>query len=105
RHPNHAGTAGSPHAYQFRLSGHIAALPSLKTPEQRLWTFGYDPLGNLPSVTKPLGNVSGAAPGSYTTSYIYNPDGTLHTAQDPDGNVTTYASYDLTGYPSQITAA
>src|SRR5262249_18361961 len=102
---NHDGTAGYTYGYQFGLSGHITDLTSLKAPEQRLWTFGYDPLGNLTSVTKPLGNVSGAAPGSYTTSYIYNPDGTLHTAQDPDGNVTTYASYDLTGYPRQITDA
>jgi RHS repeat-associated protein len=100
------------YSYQYSLTGgltsggHVADLTSLLTPQQRLWTFGYDPsTGNLKTVTKPLGNVSGATAGSYTTTYQYNPDGTLYTAQDPDGNLTTYTNYDPTGYPKTITDA
>jgi RHS repeat-associated protein len=99
---NHDGTAGYTYGYQFSLSGHVADLTSLLTPQQRLWTFGYDSFGNLTSVTKPLGNVSGATAGSYTTQYQYNTDGTLHTATDPDGNTTTYSAYDPPGYPGAI---
>ncbi len=102
---NHDGTAGTTYTYQTGLSGHIADLTSLLTPQQRLWTFGYDANGNITSVTKPLGNASGATAGSYTTHYTYDTSGDLLSAKDPDGNTTTYASYDPTGYPQQITDA
>jgi RHS repeat-associated protein len=105
---NHDGTAGTTYTYNTGLSGHIADLASILTPQQRLWTFGYDANGNLTSVTDPDGNAPGATPGSYTTHYTHYtpqlpPFGELHTAQDANGNTTTYANYDPNGYPQTIT--
>jgi RHS repeat-associated protein len=101
---NNDGTAGTTYTYQFGLSGHVADLISELTPQQRLWKFGYDSNHNLKTVTKPLGTVSGATAGSYTTTYTYDSSGDLLTSTDPVGNVTTYGpSYDPTGYPLTIT--
>jgi RHS repeat-associated protein len=103
---NHDGTAGTTYTYQTapNTNGHVADLISELTPQQRLWTFGYDPNGNVTSVTKPLGNASGAASGSYTTKYTYDSTGDLLTSTDPDGNETKYGpSYDPTGYPLTVT--
>jgi RHS repeat-associated protein len=98
------------YTYQFSLGGHVADLTSELTPQQRLWTFAYDSFGNLKTVTSPDGNVSGAAAGSYTTSYTWWPQGSadpgaLETVTDPDGNVTTFPAYDPTGYPLKVTDA
>jgi len=41
--------------------------------------------GNLTSVTKPLGNASGAPAGSYTTKYTYDTFGDQLTSTDPLG--------------------
>jgi YD repeat-containing protein len=100
---NHDATAGTTYTYQTALNGHIADPISKLTPQGRLWTFGYDVNGNLTSVTKPLGNVSGAASGSYTTKYTYDTFGDELTATDPNGNTTGYSSYDPSGYPQAIT--
>jgi RHS repeat-associated protein len=100
---NKNGTAATTYTYQTGLSGHIADLISKLTPQQRLWTFGYDANGNLTSVTDPDGNASGAAPGSYTTKYTYDSLGQLATATDANGNTTKYTSYDPNGYPQTIT--
>jgi RHS repeat-associated protein len=102
---NKNGTAGTTYTYQTGLSGHIADLISKLTPQQRLWTFGYDANGNLTSVTDPDGNAPGAAAGSYTTKYSYDSVGNLATATDANGNPTTYSNYDVTGYPQTITDA
>jgi RHS repeat-associated protein len=100
---SHDGTAATTYAYQTSLDGHVADLISELTPQQRLWTFGYDADGNLTSVTKPLGNTASAAAGSYTTEYTYDSSGDLLTSTDPDGNVTSYGSYDPSGYPGTVT--
>jgi RHS repeat-associated protein len=101
---NHDGTAGTTYTYQTSLNGHVADLTGELTPQQRLWTFGYDSSGNVTSVTKPLGNASGAASGSYTTRYTYDSTGDLTASTDPDGNETKYGpSYDPTGYPLTVT--
>jgi YD repeat-containing protein len=100
---NHDGTAGYTYTYQTSLNGHVGDLISELTPQQRLWTFGYDANGNLTSVTKPLGNVPGATAGSYTTTNTYDSSGDLLTSADPDGNTTAYSGYDADGYPGQIT--
>src|SRR5262249_5500339 len=102
---NANGTAGTAYSYQTGLGGHIADLTSLLTPQQRLWTFGYDANGNLTSVTDPDGNAPGATAGSYKTKYTYNSVGNLQTATDANGNPTTYSNYDVTGYPQTITDA
>jgi len=102
---NHDGTAGTTYTYQTGLNGHTADLISKLTPQQRLWTFGYDANGNLTSVTDPDGNVSGAAAGSFTTKYAYDSLGELQSAQDADGNLTKYSNYDPSGYPQTITDA
>jgi YD repeat-containing protein len=101
---NHDGTAGWVYKYQTSLSGHVADLISELTPQQRLWTFGYDTNGNLKTVTRPLGNASGATAGSYTTTYGYDPSGNgdLTSSTDPNGNVTKYGSYDPSGYPGTV---
>jgi RHS repeat-associated protein len=102
---NHDGTAGYTYTYDTSDDGHIAEIASELTPQQRLWTFGYDTNGNLTSVTEPLGNASGAAAGSYTSKYTYDSSGDLLTSTDPDGNTTTYSDYDPTGYPDMTTDA
>jgi RHS repeat-associated protein len=100
---NHDGTAGYVYRYQTGLYGHTANLTSELTPQGRLWTFGYDARGNVTTVTEPLGNVPGAAPGSYTTRYTYDSLGDLLTSTDPDGNTTKFSGYGPTGYPDKIT--
>ena len=44
----------------------------------------------------PRGNVSGAVPADFRTTYTYNAAGRLLTKNDPLGNATTYA-YDAVG--------
>jgi RHS repeat-associated protein len=100
---NHDGTAGTTYTYQKSPDGHVAYLISELTPQQRLWTFGYDTHGNLTSVTEPLGNASGAASGSYTTKYTYDSYGDLLTSTDPGGNTSQYSGYDANGYPASST--
>src|SRR6266571_8456480 len=93
---NKNGTAPTTYTYQTGLSGHIADLIAKLTPQQRLWTFGYDANGNLTSVTDPDGNATSTA-GDYTTKYGYDTFGQLQTATDADGNPATYSSYDPNG--------
>lgn len=100
---NHDGTPGYVYRYQSGLSGHTANLISELTPQGRLWTFGYDPRGNLTTVTQPLGNVSGAVPGAYTTRYTYDSSGDVLTSTDPDGNITKSSGYGPAGYPGTMT--
>src|SRR5262249_26981076 len=103
---NHDTPTNPPHTtygYNFTPDHHIAHLASILTPQQRLWTFGYDANGNLKTVTDPDGNAPGAAPGSYTTTYIYDPLGELSSAKDANGNLTIYSKYDPTGYPTVVT--
>jgi YD repeat-containing protein len=103
---NHDGTAATTYTYQMSLDGHVGDMVSELTPQQRLWTFGYDANGNLTSVTKPLGNVTDATAGSYTTTYTYDSYGDLLTTTDPNGNVTKYGpTYDPSAYPDTITDA
>lgn len=98
------GTAPTTYTYQTGLDGHVAELIGKLTPQQRLWTFGYYPNGNLKSVTDPDGNAT-SPPSGFTTSYTYDSFGQLQTATDPNGNTTTYSNYDPSGYPQTITDA
>jgi YD repeat-containing protein len=57
---------------------------------------GYDPFGNLKTVTDPKG-VATATAGDYTTSYDDDVYGELTKATDANGNPTTYTVLDSAG--------
>jgi RHS repeat-associated protein len=101
---NNNSTASTTYTYQTGLSGHIANLIAKLSPQQRLWTFGYDTNGNLTSVTDPDGNAV-SPPSGFTTSYTYDAAGQLLTATDPNHNTTSYSNYDPNGFPRTITDA
>lgn len=78
-------------------------------PDDYQWDFGYTTggpgkLGNLLTETQPAGTQPAGQP-RYTTSYTYNPDGTVATVTDPGGDTTRYQSYDANGLPTQVTDA
>src|SRR5260370_31367803 len=100
---NHASGKQNVYAYQTSLSGHVAFLTSVTSPLGNITTYGHDAFGNVTSVTKPDGNVPGAAAGSFTTISTYNSDGTLATVKDPDGNITRYPAYGPAGLPTKVT--
>lgn len=67
------------------------------SPAGRTWKFTHDPAtAALKTVTNPL---------QHTTSYAYNPDGTLATVTDAKNQVTTYNAYDESGMPLTVTDA
>jgi YD repeat-containing protein len=90
--------------YNTSLNGHVADLASKTSPEGRKWTFGYDGVGNLTSVTDPAGNATTTA-GDFTTTYSYDTLGQLQSATDANGHSTGYSGYDANGYPQTITDA
>lgn len=53
-------------------------------------TMTYNPLGQLTSSVSPRGNVSGGNPSQFTTSYTYTGLGQMKTVTDPLGHVTVY---------------
>ncbi|MEJ7567739.1 MAG: DNRLRE domain-containing protein [Gaiellaceae bacterium] len=57
------------------------------------WLFGYDPKGNLTTLTDPEG---------FASTTAYNPDGTAATATDALSRITTFVSYDANGLPTEI---
>jgi RHS repeat-associated protein len=59
-------------------------------------TSEYDDNGNLEATVEPRGNVPGANPADYRTSFTHDAAGRLLTTTDPLGNVTTNA-YDAVG--------
>ena len=87
-----------------RTIPHLSQLATKEDPNQValgsnvVWRFAYDAQGNLTQVTKPL----------YTNSparNTYNPDGTLATTTDYDGNQTTYLTYDANGLATEVVEA
>jgi RHS repeat-associated protein len=92
--------------YTTSLNGHVADLASKTSPQGRRWSFGYDGVGNLTSVTDPAGNATPTIPNDFTTTYTYDPLGQLSSVTDADGHPPTlYSSYDANGYPQTITDA
>jgi RHS repeat-associated protein len=91
-------------AYATGLNGHIASLVTKASPEGRTWSFGYDPAGDLTSLTDPAGSATPTV-GDYTTSYTYDPTGQLRTATDANQHTTTFDDYQPSGYPQTITDA
>ncbi|MEV6867420.1 DNRLRE domain-containing protein [Streptosporangium subroseum] len=98
------GTNPTVLGYTTFLNGYVADLTTKTSPEGRKWAFGYDAVGNLKTVTDPLGVASPAA-GDYTTSYEYDPLGQLTTTTDANGNPASYNDYHPSGYPQKITDA
>jgi RHS repeat-associated protein len=101
---NKNGWPGTNLTYQTGLGGHIADLIGKVSPEGRTWTFGYDTVGDLTSVTDPDGNASSTA-GDYTTTSTYDTFGQLRTSTDANGHTTHYDAFDPNGYPQTITDA
>ncbi|GAA1589570.1 hypothetical protein GCM10009789_49020 [Kribbella sancticallisti] len=101
---NANGTPATVLSYNVGGNGFYGELIRKVSPEGRTWTFGYDPLGNLTSVTDPKGNATATAD-DYTTKYAYDTLGQLKTSTDANNNTTTYSVYHDTGYPTRITDA
>ncbi|HEU5371377.1 MAG TPA: RHS repeat-associated core domain-containing protein [Gaiellaceae bacterium] len=59
-------------------------------------TFVYDTLGERSSMVSARGNVAGADPNQYTTSYVYDALGRLTQTTDPLGHITKQ-TYDADG--------
>ncbi len=64
-------------------------------------SMGYDGSGRMTSVVEPRGNVTGADPNDFKTTFTYNANDQALTATDPLSHVTTYA-YDDAGRPTSI---
>ena len=67
-------------------------------------TWTYDGSGRMTSVVDPRGNISGANPGTYRTSYSYDALDHLTKVTDPLGHATTTA-YDPAGNKTRVTDA
>ncbi|MEQ6205020.1 hypothetical protein ABMC88_18440, partial [Sulfitobacter sp. HNIBRBA2951] len=71
--------------------------------EVRTWTYAYTPLASGLKVLTSLDGPGLLSDGvNDVTSYTYNADGTLASMTDPNGLVTTYATYDGFGNPTRI---
>ena len=65
-------------------------------------THVYDTLGRRTSTVSSLGNVAGANPADYRTTYVYNAAGAVTSVTDPLGKVTTMG-YDPSGNRTRVT--
>jgi YD repeat-containing protein len=95
--PSGGTIAGQPCAP--RTQAHLSQLQTKQDPlgvaagSGYTWTFGYDPSGNLTSVTDPY---------QHQSSNAYNADGTLSQSTDANSNTTKYTSYDANGLATTI---
>lgn len=60
---NANNTAATTLYYETDINGYVADLTKKVTPEGRTWTFAYDSVGNLTTVTDPKGNATPTVPG------------------------------------------
>lgn len=79
-------------------------LASVTTPLSEKTTYFYDGTGNLIKQVEPRGNVQGANPDDYATTFTYDAAGRLLTETDPLGHATTYV-YDKVGNRTSVTDA
>jgi RHS repeat-associated protein len=78
---------------------------SVTTPEGRKTARTFDALGRLVSSVAPAGNVSGANPADFTTTYTYDPAGRLLSTSVANGStpLVTTRTYDPDGRPLTVT--
>ncbi|MDX3750613.1 DUF6531 domain-containing protein [Streptomyces sp. AK08-02] len=67
-------------------------------------SYAYDSAQRLKTETDPRGNVAGANPAAYTTSYDYDVQGRMSKVTDPERRTTSY-SYDDNGNVKTVTDA
>jgi RHS repeat-associated protein len=79
-------------------------LASVNSPLGEKATYFYDANGNLAKQVDPRGNVQGANPDDYATTFTYDAAGRLLTQTDPLGHATTYG-YDKVGNQTSVTDA
>jgi RHS repeat-associated protein len=77
-------------------------LTSVTTASGARTTHFYDETGNLIKTVAPRGNVAGANPDDFATTYTYDAAGRLLTETDPLGDVTTHV-YDAVGNEEAVT--
>jgi RHS repeat-associated protein len=96
-------TDGNNHTttYTYDSAGNLASITDALGRET---TYTYDANGLLLTQVAPLGNVSGANPADYTTSYTYDPAGNVLSRTDPLGHTTSY-TYDAAGRLLTLTDA
>lgn len=73
--------------YTYDANGDLA---SVRDPLGDLTTYTYDPVGRKLTMVRPDGNIAGANPISYTTTYTENAFGQTTAITDGLGNVTRY---------------
>jgi len=77
--------------YAYDAAGNLV---STSDPRGNTTTYQYDLIGRKTAMVRPLGNVPGANPISYTSTMTYNAFGETTAITDALGDVTTY-QYDL----------
>jgi YD repeat-containing protein len=90
---------GKTTAYGYDSSGNKISQTS---PLGEVTTWTYDSSGRMTSVVDPRGNVSGANPGNYRTSYGYDALDHVVKVTDPLGH-TTVTTYDPAGNKTSVT--
>ncbi|XUM02221.1 RHS repeat-associated core domain-containing protein [Streptomyces venezuelae ATCC 10712] len=80
-------------SYTYDAAGNRA---SVTTPLGARTTFTYNATGKPLTVTEPRGNVAGADPADFTTTYTYDANDRLTWVKTPDGRTTTN-TYDNAG--------
>ncbi|MEQ4210402.1 DNRLRE domain-containing protein [Actinopolymorpha sp. B9G3] len=84
------------------LNGHVVDLATKTSPEGRQWAFDYNLEGDLTSVTDPAGTATATPVDDFQTTHTYDTWGQLLTSTDANGNTSTFADYDDSGYPQTI---
>jgi RHS repeat-associated protein len=79
-------------------------LASVTSPLNEKTTYFYDANGNLIKQVDPRGNVQGANPDDYATTFTYDVAGRVLSKTDPLAHVTSYA-YDKVGNRTSVTDA
>lgn len=80
----------------------VGNVESVTDPSGAKTTYKYDAANRLSATTSPRGNVEGADPAKYTTTYGYDDNGNLTKTVDPAGAPTT-TKYDALNRPTLVT--